>query len=190
MKKFNIFKYIFIYIFAILLISAGDETKQYLYGNSAFKADKNLTIQDMLTYAIQYEYLERSQYQTIIAKFENIKPFSNIIKAEETHIKWIEDAFKKYKLSIPKDEAKKYIKIPDSLTKAYKFGVLAQIENIAMYERFLETHLIKSVAYSDLQTLFTNLKNASQNHLEALRSSWGNNFQISFWLFQRFYNFS
>lgn len=170
MKKLKVITiYISIIIFAILLISDGDGTNQNLYGSSAAKADNDLTIQDMLTYAIQDEYIARSEYQAIIAKFGNVKPFTNIIKSEETHIKWLEDAFKKYKLAIPKDEAKKYIKIPDTLTKAYEVGVQAEVENIAMYERFLGTPLIKSATYSDLQTLFTNLKNASQNHLEAFK---------------------
>ncbi len=170
MKKFKeITIYISIIIFAILLISAGDGISQNLYGSSAAKVDNDLTIQDMLTYAIQDEYLARAEYQAITAKFGNVKPFSNIIKSEETHIKWLEDAFKKYKLAIPKDEAKNYIKIPETLTKAYEVGVQAEIENIGMYERFLATPLIKSATYSDLQTLFINLKNASQNHLEAFK---------------------
>lgn len=161
--------FISLIVFAILFISSGDGTNQNLYGSSAAKVDNDLTIQDMLTYAIQDEYLAHAEYEAIISKFGNVKPFTNIIKAEETHIKWLEDAFKAYKLPIPKDEAKKYIKVPETLIKAYEAGVQAEIENIAMYERFLGIPLIKSNAYSDLRTLFTNLKNASQNHLEAFK---------------------
>ncbi|MEW6564900.1 MAG: DUF2202 domain-containing protein [Spirochaetota bacterium] len=162
---------------AVLMVSLGglvfaldSGNNQTLYGNSAAKADTALTLQDMLTYAIQDEYLARAEYQGIMAQFGTIRPFSNIIEAEGTHVSWLEQAFKNYKLPIPKDEAKAYIHVPATLKEAYEAGVQAEIDNIAMYDRFLGTSLVQDPKYADLQTLFTNLRNASKNHLEAFKN--------------------
>uniref|UniRef100_A0A7C3IH13 DUF2202 domain-containing protein n=1 Tax=Gracilinema caldarium TaxID=215591 RepID=A0A7C3IH13_9SPIR len=162
---------------AILMVSLGglvfaldSGNNQTLYGNSAAKADTTLTLQDMLTYAIQDEYLARAEYQGIIAQFGTIRPFSNIIEAEGSHVSWLEQAFKNYKLPIPKDEAKAYIHVPATLKEAYEAGVQAEINNIAMYDRFLASPLVQDPKYTDLKTLFTNLRNASKNHLEAFKN--------------------
>jgi len=51
-----------------------------IFGNSAAKADQDLTIMDMLTYAIQDEYLARAEYAAIMAQFGTARPFTNIKK--------------------------------------------------------------------------------------------------------------
>ena len=40
----------------------------------------------MLTYAIQDEYLALAEYELIIEKYGSMRPFSNIINSEKTHI--------------------------------------------------------------------------------------------------------
>ncbi|MCA1949312.1 MAG: DUF2202 domain-containing protein [Treponema sp.] len=144
-----------------------------LYGNGAAKADTDLTIQDMLTYAIQDEYLARGEYVAIMAKFGTIRPFSNIMEAEKTHISWLEQAFKTYKIAIPKDESASFIVVPKTVTEAYEAGVQAEIDNIAMYDRFLAQPVIQDPKFADLKTLFTNLRNASENHLRAFKNQLG-----------------
>jgi len=69
-----------------------------LYGNAAAKADTNLTLESMLTYAIQDEYLARAEYVAIMAKFGSINPYLNIKQAEEQHIAWLKDMFASLKL--------------------------------------------------------------------------------------------
>ena len=68
------------------------------------------------------------------------------------------------KIEIPKDESSGIVKLPESLNEAYKAGVEAEIENIAMYERFLQQELPK-----DVRQVFESLKDASENHLRAFR---------------------
>ena len=74
------------------------------------------------------------------------------------------DIIEPNKIEIPKDESSGIVKLPESLNEAYKAGVKAEIENIAMYERFLQQELPK-----DVRQVFESLKNASENHLRAFR---------------------
>ena len=52
--------------------------------------------QQALIDAINDEYKARTLYQKVIDKFGAVRPFSNIIKAEETHIGELKLLFKKY----------------------------------------------------------------------------------------------
>lgn len=152
------------------LVFAADKGTTALHGNAAAKEDTDLTIQEMLVYAIQDEYMAKAEYAAIMVKFGNVRPFSNIIEAENTHIGWLEQAFKTYKITMVKDEAALYLVVPKTLTEAYETGVQAEIDNIAMYNRFLALPLLQDPKYADLKTLFTNLRDASENHLRAFRN--------------------
>jgi hypothetical protein len=79
----------------------------------ALKAD-NLTLSDMLTYAIQDEY----------------------------------------------------VIIPQDIKTSLELGVNAEIDNIAMYEAFLERELP-----ADVRDVFEQLKRASENHLRAFQNN-------------------
>lgn len=141
-----------------------------LYGNAAAKADTTLTIEDMLLYAIQDEYFARVEYVAIMEKFGTMRPFSNIKDAETTHISWITQAYSTYKLSLPADDARQHVIVPATLKDAFSAGVQAELDNIAMYDKFLATPLLQDARYTDLKVLFTNLKNASYNHLKAFQN--------------------
>ena len=141
-----------------------------LYGNAAAKADGSLTIQDMLLYAAQDEYTARGEYAAIMGKYGTLRPFSNIIRAEENHLAWLRDAFAAYKLPFPADEASSHLIVPATLIDAYRTGVQAEVDNIAMYNTFLANPLIQGTQYADLRALFTNLRNASENHLQSFQN--------------------
>jgi hypothetical protein len=135
-----------------------------LIGAEAAKADTQLTLEDMLTYAIQDEYLARARYSLVVEKFGDQRPFVNIISAEETHINYLKPLFTKYNIALPTDNSKDYVKVPNSIKESLEAGVQGEIENIAMYERFLKENIP-----SDVKTVFTLLRNASQNHLKAFQ---------------------
>lgn len=135
-----------------------------LFGAEAAKSDTDLTLEDMLTYAIQDEYLARARYSLVIEKFGEQRPFSNILSAEETHISHLIPLFKKYNVALPADNSKDYVKVPTSIKESLETGVQGEIENIAMYERFLKQNIP-----SDVKTVFTSLRSASQNHLQAFK---------------------
>jgi hypothetical protein len=118
-----------------LTLSAADFGVQ-----GAIEAD-NLTLADMLTYAIQDEYLAKSEYMQIIQTYGSMRPFSNIVKAEEIHISLLTPLFERYGYEIPEDNADDYVILPKDIEMALKLGVNAEIENIAMYEVFLKGDL-------------------------------------------------
>jgi hypothetical protein len=140
-----------------------------LYGNSAASSDHALTIESMLTYAVQDEYLARAEYVAIMTKFGQIPPYSNIKQAEEQHIAWLKDMFASLKLALPVDVAAKYIHVPSTLKEAAQAGVQAEINNIAMYNRFLAQPVLRDPRYAAVADLFTRLRDASSNHLAAFR---------------------
>ncbi|MCX8013618.1 MAG: hypothetical protein N3A02_04955 [Rectinema sp.] len=152
---------------AIFFAGAADQPS--LYGNAAAKADNTLTIETMLVYAIQDEYLARAEYVAIMEKFGQINPYANIKQAEEQHIAWLKDMFTSLKLAIPADNANRYMHVPATLKEAAQAGVQAEIDNIAMYERFLAQPILKDPRFAGIVDLFTRLKDASKNHLEAFR---------------------
>ncbi len=160
---------------SILLIAAAISTATSVqagstpWGALAARSDSNPSLQSMLTYAIQDEYSARAEYEAIMAKFGNMKPFSNIIQSEQSHIAWLKDAYAARKLSVPADEASKHTVIPVTLKSAFEIGVQAEIANIAMYDQFLATEVVKKPENATLKSLFTRLRDASRNHLKAFQ---------------------
>ncbi|MHC1734587.1 MAG: DUF2202 domain-containing protein [Erysipelotrichaceae bacterium] len=124
--------------------------------------ESSYTIEEMLTMAIQDEYLARQEYESILDEYGDIRPFTNIIQAEVNHIEMLEPLFTTYKITIPVDDAIDHVVLPETLEETYAIGVQAEVNNIAMYERFLEEDLPE-----DVQDVFERLMNASYNHLEA-----------------------
>ena len=137
------------------------------FGSAGALKDTKLTNTKMLTYAMQDEYLAKAEYDKIISTLKAGRPFTNIIKSETTHISWLTDLFKTYKIAIPKNTASKYVTVPKTLTEAYKAGVAAEKSNIAMYDKFLKQKNLPS----DIAVVFKNLKNASVNHLKSFNNA-------------------
>ena len=134
------------------------------YGAKGVLADNNLTIMDMLTYAVQDEYLARGEYLSIIDKFGSQRPYSNIIRAEETHLAYLKEVYLAYGLDFPDDTSVDHIAVPANLLEAAKIGVQAEIDNIAMYELFLTYDLPENIV-----KVFTALKRGSESHLLAFQ---------------------
>jgi hypothetical protein len=142
------------------------ETLSGDYGHYSAEEDLNLTIEDMLKYAIQDEYLARAEYELILDEYGNVRIFSNIVNAENTHIDLLESIYDEYGYDVPLDEAKAYVALPGSLEEAYEVGVDAEIYNIKMYEDFLKEDLP-----TDIKEAFESLMAASENHLKAFENN-------------------
>ncbi|SMC86903.1 ferritin-like domain-containing protein [Papillibacter cinnamivorans] len=136
------------------------------FGSAAVTEDETYTLPEMLTYAIEDEYLALAEYETITDAYGTQNPFTNIIKAEKTHISELEPLFEEYGVVLPENTAEKYTAVPGSLLDAYKASVEAEISNISMYEAFLKQDLP-----DDVRAVFTALKNASENHLAAFEKN-------------------
>lgn len=136
-------------------------------GAKAALNSKNLTHNEMLTYALQDEYLAKNEYQKTIDKFGNVRPFSNIEKSEEQHIDLLLPLFEKYKVAkVNEKDIKEQVNAPSSLKEASEACVQAEIDNIAMYNKFLSDKDLPE----DMKTVFTYLRNASENHLRAFKN--------------------
>ena len=131
-------------------------------GASGALSESSFALEEMLDYAMEDEFLALEEYEAIIEKFEVNRPFSNIMRAEETHIKLLEPLFQEYNIQIPSENWETKVVIPESLEEAYEIGVEAEVKNIEMYERFLEQDLP-----DDVRLTFERLKTASEHHLEA-----------------------
>lgn len=53
----------------------------------------DLTQKQMMTCAIQDEYLARAEYEPILKTYGPVRPFTNIVTAEERHIAWLTGLF-------------------------------------------------------------------------------------------------
>ena len=134
------------------------------YGAVGSFLNEEPTVAQMLTYAIQDEYLARSKYEFIIDELGAATPFTNIIKAEEMHIEMLIPLFEEHGYEVPIDTSKEHLIVAESITQALETGVQAEIDNIAMYEFFLTMDLP-----DDVRDTFISLRDASEKHLEAFQ---------------------
>lgn len=157
-------------LIASVLVVAGineavgkNETKAEIsIGSTKAATDKNYTIKEMLTYAIQDEYMAQAEYNAIMDQYGVQKPFSNIIKSEAMHIDLLLPLLKAYDVSVPKNDAANRVVVPESLEKSYTAGVEAEKKNITMYESFL-----KKDVPDDVKVVMERLLANSKNHLAA-----------------------
>ncbi len=135
------------------------------YGSAGALDDTSLTLADMLTYAIQDEFLAHAEYDQILNDFGSVRPFTNIIRAEATHIEALLPLFAAYGITAPADEGADRAVSVNTLTNALQTGVTAEVNNIAMYETFLDQTLPGNV-----RAVFESLMHASENHLRAFQN--------------------
>lgn len=138
------------------------DTASINYGSADALSAESYTLEEMLVYALQDEYMAQAEYQAIISTYGEIRPFTNIILAEGTHISLLLPLFEAYGVTLPENTAVDYVVVPDSVTSALATGVQAEEMNIAMYAAFLSQDLP-----DDVRDVFTALQNASYSHLAA-----------------------
>ena len=118
-----------------------------------------------LTEALEDEYKARATYRKVIETFGPIRPFINIVEAEDRHASALLCQFERFGLQPPKDRWAGRIEAPFSIAEACEAAVAAEIENAAMYNRF-----IAMVDDPAARKVLLNLQDASQNrHLPAFR---------------------
>jgi hypothetical protein len=125
--------------------------------------DVEYSLEEMLVYAIQDEYLAKAEYELIISEYGEIRPFINIVEAEQTHIDMLLPLFETYNIQVPENNADELVVLPESITSALATGVEAEEMNIAMYKTFLNQENLPD----DVRAVFEYLINASENHLNA-----------------------
>lgn len=133
------------------------------YGSLGAISQESFTIEAMLIYALEDEYAARTEYEYILTNFDVTTPFSNIIMSEENHISMLLPLFETYNIDVISDESSEHLIIVNDLQETYETGVIAEEYNIAMYELFLSQDNLPD----DLADVFTRLRDASINHLNA-----------------------
>lgn len=131
------------------------------YGSGAANGG-TYTTEQMLTSAIQDEYMALAEYQAVIEKFGASRPFTSLITAEQRHIDLLKPLFAAYGVAVPEDDAGGRVTAPETLAEAYKAGIKAEAAGIAMYDAFLSQSVPE-----DMKAVFTSLKAASENHLSS-----------------------
>jgi rubrerythrin len=132
------------------------------YGAKGALSASSLSLPQMLTYALQDEYLAQARYNNIIGTFGNIRTFVQIREAELRHINALLPLFERYQVTLPNDNSQTFVTTPESLKAAYAAGVQGEIDNISMYERFLSMNIP-----NDVRNVYSQLRHASLNHLAA-----------------------
>lgn len=132
------------------------------YGSKGALSKSTLTLPQMLTYALQDEYLAQARYDNILGSFGFIRTFAQIKEAEMRHISALLPLFERYQVPLPEDKSQSFVTTPENIKAAYAAGVQGEIDNIAMYEMFLALNIP-----NDVRTVFSQLRNASTNHLAA-----------------------
>jgi hypothetical protein len=133
------------------------------YGAAAVNEGETYSIEEMLLYAIEDEYMAEASYEAIMEAYGTVRPFTSIAKAEGTHISLLLPLFETYGLEVPENEAVEHIELPASLAASFEAGVAGEINNIAVYGQFLEAEDLPD----DVRSVFERLMAASENHLAA-----------------------
>jgi hypothetical protein len=141
------------------------------YGAKGALNASTLTLPQMLTYALQDEFLAQARYNNILFNFGYNRTFAQIQEAELRHISALLPLFERYQVPIPEDISRMFVTTSETIKNAFAFGVQGEIENISMYNKFLSLNLP-----TDVRTVFTQLRNASLNHLDAFERGLARNY--------------
>lgn len=120
---------------------------------------------EALSEALDDEYKARATYRKVIECFGPVRPFVNIVEAEDRHVAALLAQFRRLGATPPEDTWATRVKAPDSVEQACAEAVQAEIENDATYSRLLE-----QVTDAQAQSVMLRLQDASRNqHLPAFR---------------------
>jgi rubrerythrin len=114
---------------------------------------------EALSEALEDEYKARAAYHKVIERFGPVRPFANIIDAEQRHVEALLRQFERLGEAPPADEWPKRVAAPESLARACRDAVEAEIQNDAMYSR-----LLQRVSDPQARELMLRLQEASRSH--------------------------
>jgi len=117
----------------------------------------------MILEALNDEYKARAFYRLVITTFGPVRPFINIVEAEDTHARAVEALCARYGIPLSPDDWESKLQPPSSILEACRTGVEGEYENIAMYDRFL-----RETEEPEVRGLFQRLQARSREaHLPA-----------------------
>ncbi len=115
--------------------------------------------------ALDDERKAEAFYEAVIAKFGPVRPFSNIVEAEQRHAAALERQLRRLGVPVPPNPWTGKMGAPDALVEACERAIQGEIENIALYDR-----LIPLIDDPAVRQVMENLQAASrERHLPAFR---------------------
>lgn len=115
-------------------------------------------------------------YSAVILKFGELRPFSNIIRAEANHESLLLGLYSTYQLTPPADKLKQQpgesneafiarMNVPDTFADAAKMAYLAEVANVALYDK-----INKPALPDDVNAVFDKLRADSlERHMPAFK---------------------
>ncbi len=123
----------------------------------------NTKTADALRETLMDERRAQAFYTSVMAKHGQVRPFSNIVHAEERHAAVVETLMTRHGVAIPTDTPTNLPTVPGTLPECNHLAAQLERDNIAMYDR-----LLADVTEPDIRAAFENLRDASKNnHLPA-----------------------
>lgn len=115
--------------------------------------------------ALDDEYKARATYRAVIGRFGPVRPFANIVHAEQRHIDALLGLFADRGWEPPADRWNGQITAPDSVAEACRAGVEAERANVALYDR-----VMSMAEDGEIGAVFDSLRQASaERHLPAFQ---------------------
>jgi hypothetical protein len=130
----------------------------------ATDAEPTAEIVDAMTAGILDEYHALAVYEAVIDQFGAVRPFTNIVRAEQKHIDAWAAMFERYDIPVPAAPTTMAAPEFESVAAACALGAAAEVANFDLYDEMGEVF----AGYPDLQQVATVLRDASEyNHLPA-----------------------
>jgi hypothetical protein len=115
--------------------------------------------------ALTDEHKARATYRQVIEDFGDVRPFANIVNAEQRHIDALVRMFERYGVPVPADPWPGPPARYGSISEACADAAQAELDNAALYNRILA-----NTQRPDLTEVYQNLQRASrENHLPAFQ---------------------
>lgn len=132
---------------------------------SAIAATASENDQTALRMALDDEYRAEATYQAVLDKFGDARPFVNIVEAERRHAAMAAAQMRRFGMEVPPNPYLGTVPAPASLLDACQTGIVAEQENIALYNRILP-----GISDPDVRTTLEALLAASRDrHLPAFQ---------------------
>ena len=120
---------------------------------------------DALRYTLDDEYKAHETYAQVIRDFGDVRPFINIVEAEERHYSALLSLFETYGIAPPANRWAGHAPRFDSVHDACAAAVQGEIDNVKLYDRALTT-----TRRPDILAVYQRLRSASlERHLPAFR---------------------
>lgn len=116
------------------------------YGATGALNASTLTLPQMLTYALQDEYLAQARYNNILETFGYIRPFAQIRNAELRHINALLPLFYRYQIPLPKDISYTFITTPENIKAAYATKYFTSLKHYVTFEDPIATEELLPIA--------------------------------------------